>query len=308
MTDDDAIIVDNSILTAMAACPTQAALRYALGLTMDEDRAPLQAGHAAHLVLAAHLQGKPLTETLHALAEYTEWARDHVEANDRLAAHNVEAILGRWVTTHPVAALPFAVDPALVEVGFAVPLDTNIVFVGRMDALVRDENGAWYVLEHKTTGRLDERWRKRYKSSAQITGYVWAAQQYLHEPVAGCFVNGIEFGRLPTDTKKCRTHGVPYAECSVLHARFDLLIEHRAPHQLAAWADAARRLARRYADLCLRVGDLKDIATVPMLGQFTGACIECQFADFCSVGRPLQAGEAMLRHEPWSPFEHAFAT
>src|SRR5437899_7138787 len=38
------IIIDNSTLTAMATCPTQAALRYVLGLTMDEDRGPLRAG------------------------------------------------------------------------------------------------------------------------------------------------------------------------------------------------------------------------------------------------------------------------
>lgn len=302
------IVIDNSILSAVAACDTQAALRYALGLTMDEDRAPLMAGTLAHALLAAHLKGQPLESWfgLNELLAYETFARDAVDLNDRLSFENVMTIMRQWVATHPVASLPFRVDPALVEVGFAVPLDDNIVFVGRMDALVQDESGAWYVLEHKTTGRLDERWRRRYRTSAQITGYTWAAQQHLQAPVAGCFVNGIEFGRLPTDTKKCRTHGVPYPECSVLHARFDLLIEHRAPHQTAEWLQTARQLARRYADLVLRVSDLKSIADVRMRGQFNGACELCQFAPFCAVGRPVSVGETLMRFDPWSPYEHAF--
>jgi len=303
------VIVDNSILTAMATCPTQAALRYVLGLTMDEDRGPLRAGHTAHAVLAKYLQGASADEALTdaSVIEYLEWATGAIEVNDRLSYDNVTRIMRRWMETHPLGGLPFRVKPELVEVGFAVPLEEDVIFVGRMDGLAQDANGAWYVLEHKTTGRLDEMWRRRYRTSGQITGYVWAAQQHIGEPVAGCFVNGIEFGRLPTDTKKCRTHGVPYPECGVLHAKFEMLIEHRAPHQTAAWREDAVRLARRFKALKATVTDLEDIKDVPTFGQLTGACILCQFADFCAVGRPVAAGRAMLRYEPWSPYEHAFS-
>lgn len=304
----DVIIVDNSILTSVATCPTAAALRYGLGLTVAEDSGPLKAGHMAHAILAAHLSGKAIDDCLAdpEVADYVAWATGAITDGDRLAGDNVLKVMRRWIETHPVAGLPFRPVPELVEVGFGVPLADDVLFVGRMDALAQDASGAWYVIEHKTTGRLDEMWRKRYRTSGQITGYVWAAQQHLRAPVAGCFVNGIEFGRLPTDVKKCRTHGVPYAECGTLHARFDMLIEHRAPHQLEAWREDAVRLARRFASLRAQVADLADVRAIPTYGQLTGACINCQFADFCAVGRPVEVGRAMLRYEPWSPFAHAF--
>ena len=305
---NEIVIVDNSTLTAMATCPTQAALRYVLGLTVAEDKAPLRAGHMAHAVLAGHLSGQPVEDIVLApeVGEYVQWAKEALPEDDRLNGTNVLKILSRWIETHPLSGLPFRVDPRLVEVGFAVPLAHDVLFVGRMDALVQDASGAWYVLEHKTTGRLDETWRRRYKTSAQITGYVWAAQQHLRQPVAGCFVNGVEFGRLPTDVRKCRTHSVPYAECGTLHARFDMLIEHRAPHQLAAWQRDAIRLARRFQSLKLQVSELEHVNDQPQYGQVTGACSLCQFADYCAVGRPVATGKAILTYDPWSPFEHAF--
>jgi hypothetical protein len=306
---DGVLVVDNSILVAMATCPTAAALRYALGLTLQEDSAPLRAGHAVHETLATYLRDRDPDAAMAVLVkEYREWATQAVEPVDRLSAGNVEAIMKVWMATHPVSGLPFRIEPGLIEVGFAVPLAENILFVGRMDGLVQDASGAWYVLEHKTTGRLDERWRKRYRTSAQITGYCWAAQQHLQQPVAGCFLNGIELGRMPSDpVRKCRTHGVPYAECGPLHCTADLVIEHRAPHQTAAWHESAVRLARRYAHLVAQVGSLNDISPVPMVGQFTGACVDCQFSGYCAVGRPQSVAEAIMRYDPWSPFDHAFA-
>lgn len=307
---DPLIIVDNSTLTAMATCPTQAAIRYALGLTTPDDRAPLRAGTLAHAVLAQHLSGLGgvLPLEIAEIATYIEFATGALEPTDRLYHENIIKVMRRWLDTHPVSGLPFRVYPELIEVGFAVPLADDVLFVGRLDGLVQDASGAWWVLEHKSTGRLDEIWRRRFKTSAQITGYVWAAQQHLKEPVSGCFVNGIEFGRLPTDVKKCRTHGVPYAECGTLHAKFDMLIEHRAPHQLEAWKSDAVKLARRFRSLKEQVGSLEDVSEVAaMTGQFTNACGFCQFVDYCAVGRPPATGRLMFNHEPWSPYDHAFA-
>lgn len=304
----DPLCIDNSTLTAMATCPSQAAIRYVLGLTMADDRGPLRAGTLAHAILAAHLSGNPDPLLVAEVAAYLEFATGAIEPGDRLSYDNVVKIMKRWIETHPVSGLPFQVRPDLIEVGFAVPLADDVIFVGRLDGLVQDHAGAWYVLEHKSTGRLDETWRRRFKTSAQITGYVWAAQQHLNAPVAGCFVNGIEFGRLPTDVKKCRTHGVPYHECGTLHARFDMLIEHRAPHQLEAWKADAVKLARRFRSLKEQVGSLEDVLNVPMTGQFVnGACGFCAFNDFCAVGRPPATGRLMFSYEPWSPFDHAFS-
>lgn len=301
------IAIDNSTLAAVACCSTQAVLRYHLGLTAFEDRAPMRAGSAAHAALAAWFQ-KGTEAALEVLeAEYTLWALENVPEGDRLSPPNVIRTMRQYFESHPPGSLPFVVEPGFVECGFAVPLDEDgeFVFVGRLDALARDHNNAYWIVEHKTTGRLDDRWRRRFQSAAQVTGYVWAAQQHTERPVVGAFINGIELSKLPSDEKrKCRDHGVVYAECGAQHARTEMLIELRSPHELEEWRKTALHLARKFRDLCRMVPTLADLHKVRMQGQFTGACSDCQFNDFCRRGRPIAAANAMLRLEPWSPWDH----
>src|SRR5258708_40222283 len=101
------IIVDNSTLTAMATCPTQAALRYVLGLTMDEDRGPLVAGRMAHAILAEDLAGATVDEALrHAeVVAYPEWGTASVEDNGPLSSNNDHRIMRPWMETHPLSGM-----------------------------------------------------------------------------------------------------------------------------------------------------------------------------------------------------------
>lgn len=307
----DLLAVDNSTLAATQACTTKAALRYVLGYTAADDAAPLQAGTAAHAAFAEWLRtGGDVERAMAALAAgYRAWSTEHIDdPDDRLAWPNVERVMRAWFDTHPLATWPVVVPPSMVEVGFALPLADGIVFVGRLDALGRDRWGAVHVVEHKTTGRLDDQWRRTHRLAAQVTGYVWAAQQHVGQPVVGALVNGVEFGRLPASSRKCAKHGLPYAECSPFHIAAEMLLTDRPPHMIDAWRSSAAALAGRFRAIRERVSTIDDVAALPMEGVFTGACARCEFADYCRQGRPT--GErpvaAMLRREPWSPFDHAF--
>jgi len=308
------LTVDNTILAATAACSTKAAMRYVLGLVpieQETDSGPMIAGQAAHAALDGFLRtgdaDKALEEFDAVYVPYLaarEAAGNPIPDNDRLAPANVKACLEEWMQTHQT--LPYTVDPQRVEVGFSVPLALEVTFVGRMDGLVQTQ-GAWYVLEHKTTGRMDTRWRARFRSSAQITGYVWAATVQEKLPVVGCYVNGIEFAKLPSDDKrKCRTHGVAYAECGMHHARSDLVVELRSPAQLEQWQQTAVQMAQRFLRLREVVKGPEDVRTLPMEGTLTGECVWCPFQTWCMLGRPAEAAKVMFREERWEPYKHAF--
>ncbi len=301
------IAVDTSTLSAVARCGTEAGLRYALGWTAFEDNAPMRAGSAAHEALAAWFRGESGVLDLN---DYEVWASETVATGDRLHPTNVRRILARWFEINPPSALPFVVpSPDLVEVGFSVPLDDagEVQFVGRMDALGHGHQGEWYVIEHKTTGRMDETFRRRIRSSAQVSGYTYAAQVHLKRPVVGVMVNAIELADLPDDPKrKCRTHGVVFAECGALHARAECFIVQRTPEQLDQWRHEALRLARVYERLRRIVPTLDHLLAADTRGQFAGHCVQCQFRTFCDLGRPIDIAPNMLRHEPWEPFAHAF--
>ena len=307
------IAIDNSILTSVQGCSTQAAIRYILGLAASEDAGPQLAGSAAHAAWAAWFRtnGDVVAAMAAFEAAYKLWATEHIDdPDDRLSWDNVSTIMHQWFAVHTTASLPVYVQPSLVEVGFAVPLDGDFVFVGRMDALGQTESGAWELVEHKTTGNLDDKWRRTHRSAAQITGYTFAAQHHLQAPVVGALINGVEFGKLPSSTRKCRFHGMTYAECRPKHAKFEAFVTERPPHLHAAWLETAISLARRFVALRDRVTTLDDLHAhaIPTEGQFTGACTRCPFNDYCKMGRPTAPAqaEAHLRADPWSPYAHAF--
>lgn len=83
-----------------------------------------------------------------------------------------------------------------IEYTFALPIaevkhpETGdpILYAGRLD-MFAEYNGALYVFDDKTTGQLGSRWARQWDTSAQLTGYCWAAQQAGY-PVVGAIIRG----------------------------------------------------------------------------------------------------------------------
>ena len=282
--DDGTLYVDHSTLAAVATCDTQGFLRYALGYTAPEERAALLAGIALHRAVAAWFkrwhpaQARQVFEVA-----YREWAEANVSTDDRLSWRNTSLSLDRWLEAHPAVSLPFRVVQEHVEVGFAYSLAEGIVYTGRIDAPVlyappSQPTLEWCPLDTKSTGQISAPWREQWRMDAQITGYVWALQQFAREhgidqPVSAGFINAIEFARLPSDpTRICRGtersegHGVPFAECARFHARSELLGPfYRTPEQVEEWRQDAIRLAQSYRRLVLLAQEEGAAALPPVL-------------------------------------------
>ena len=198
-------------------CSTAAALRYIWGLTSKAEKAVLLAGQAYHASVASHLVGEGIDTALVRFDEvYQDWSQVNVAADDKLAWQNTRLITQKWIEAHPtdgvaVQGWPFTVT--YVEVPFEVPLTTvdgvEILFVGRMDVVGEYLNG-YVVVDHKTTGFINQLWSDQWKMDGQVTGYIWAARQLLRDkPVMGAFINGVQFSKLPNDgTRKCKEHGL----------------------------------------------------------------------------------------------------
>jgi hypothetical protein len=249
--------------------------------------------------------------------EYYEYGTYEVLPNNRLFYDNVAAIMGRWLDTHPLDSLPYVVSPDLVEVGFAVPLDEegHYVLTGRLDAAVQIRSGkAWFVLDTKTTSRLTDQYVETYQLDSQMSGYIWALQQLTDEPVVGAFINVIIFDRLPSDAKrKCREHGVVYAECGPLHAKFSLFRVDRSPEQLEDWRQEALTLAQEwewlFKNYCQDDWRTK-MPQVSQRGMFNRSCQYCEFKDFCIGGRRTDPAHFDSQYilNPWRPYEMAEET
>jgi hypothetical protein len=301
---DVAVDVDYSTLKAVAACDTKVALRHVLGLTKprDEDDAAMAAGTAAHEALAAFLAGAPAPFALATfIAEYQPVA-DALNPGlypwqQRLTLDNTRAIMERWFETHPLDQLPFRVRPDLIEVGFRVPLVPGLNLIGRCDAIV-ERDGDLYVLDHKTTGRIDTGWRHQYRLDAQMTTYVFAASATLGQRVRGIFINGIEFARVPTTDRTCPKHRLPYAECGAEHATFEVACFDRSDDELSAWQTTTQTLARRYKSLLQSVHAVEDVPHLLQQGTYNGSCRFCGFKEFCEHER---RAPQLLVPSRWNP-------
>jgi hypothetical protein len=305
------IYIDNSMLTTLAVCDQKALMRYAFGLTSLEERSYFLAGTAGHEANAHYFKshGDKVLALDTAETLYKEWADANLPSDDAKSWVNVKACLANWYDNHPITSLPFVPLPNMVEIGFSFPLtdDGMFNFVGRIDLVAREVEGdGLWIVDHKFPGRLDASFPYSYRMDSQMSGYVWAAQQQLEQPIRGAFINACELTRVPSSDRKCREHGVAYAECGPLHLKSVILTVPRSPAQLSSWKRNAIALAKRYAALR---ADYPVLATAPLAlqqGQFVyKGCSSCDFADWCAAGRPMSNVASMYRHEPWEPWKDA---
>jgi hypothetical protein len=294
--------VDNSLLKATARCSTEAVWRYHLGYTTRDEHAALGVGTAAHAALDTYLSSggtdpKPAMNMLK--HEYDDLDLDNPDA--RFRWDNVKAVMGQWFAEHTLEQMPWLLDEATFETDFAVKLTDDLDFCGRLDGIVRNKvDGRWYVLEHKTTGRLTSFWTQQWQTSSQLTGYIWAGAVLKEKPIVGAFVNAIEMAKLPDpEPKKCVTHKVPKQECWQSHTKFEIIVTQRTPQQITAWQANVVRLAKRFDALRQRYPTMDHAYATPQEGTFHGACSYCTFKQFCQTGRRPELVESLLVYRPW---------
>jgi len=309
---DGRLYVDNSILSAEAACQTRASIRYMLALEAVLDAPALECGRAMHKAFEEHFRGAVPAQVLAVLErEYKAYAVQHVveggcpDYHLRFGWENVRRVLAAWVAARPVHTFPFTVDVGSIEQGFCVPLvpEDDIWYTGTPDIgkVTFQVDGKVYFVDHKTTGRLSADWRVGFRTSGQISGYCWGLTQATGVTYAGGFINALELAKLPGSTRRCKDHGVPYVECAELHVAYDLIPVGRSAEQLERWKANAVYLAQRYAARVERVKGLEDLASVAQDGMFSHSCGFCAAREFCETGQNPVVASQVFVEQAWDP-------
>ena len=292
--------VSNNTLATVAKCSTATVLRYGLMRQAAGESAALKAGSAVHSCLEVWWKGGTRKEALVTLRrEYKEWAEANIDPDDkyqgRFSWENIRKIMGFVLARYPVSALPFTVDPNMVEVSFAVPLTKSgdIEIIGIMDAAnVRDKRTKrFYGVDHKTTGGINAPWfLPQFRMGSQMTGYLWAMREMVPEKVIGIYVNAIQLSKLPylaNPERKCKDHGMNYEDCWVEHVNVQLILIERTEQQVKDWKIDAIDLSRRFMDLLETYPKAEHLPKVPQEGKFNGSCTMCDYQEFCFAGRPV---------------------
>jgi len=270
-------------------------------------------GQAFHAACREHLQGQSVAKSMAAFDTiYKDWAQLHVSVEDRMNWANVSAITKRFMEAHAVEGQavkewPFTIER--VEIPFEILLTkvdgVEVLFVGRIDVLAK-YLGYYVIVDHKTTGFLNDQWRQQWSMDGQMTGYCWAASQ-LFGPVIGAFINGVQFSKLPDSDKRCSDHGMKYRECKLAHAKWELvgLLERNAA-MIENWHADAVSMATTLYKMASTIGDDLDtyIEGLAQEGVWTGECRWCEFRKpACEIGRAPGVVRAALEFAPWNPLE-----
>ena len=132
---------------------------------------------------------------------------------------------------------------------------------------------------------------------------MYAEAMHTGEVVPGAFINAIEMGKLPTAKKKCPKHKVPYYECRLEHAKFDLFVVHRSPPMMEQWLKDARVEAMSFKALATALPTVDLIGYARQQGVFNNGCTFCDFKDFCAAGRPPEMADGMFVKRRWAPWD-----
>jgi len=176
-------------------CPQRYAWNYLAGLKgINEDAPPLVKGSLVHLGLAQHYaqlrekqQGrdpKLYFDPIEAIDIMIE-AKPHWKDHGELAKRVTEAYLVKWRNERFKIVAVEELLEAQIE-GYR--------FTGRMDLVVEDSEGKIWIIDHKTTGRLQAQQRKFYSVSGQILGYQTLGKIHFGDRFGGMRLNMIQHG------------------------------------------------------------------------------------------------------------------
>lgn len=182
-------------------------------------------GSAFHAALEVHLKGGTISEMLDAartvaieggLTQLDDPKRT-VDILDRLVR---EYVVDYAIRPHSLEPVVVDGEP-LVEKTFAFhlgdvehPVDGSLVSViwrGKIDALI-ERNGELWVVDHKTTSMMGDRFADDKLRSNQFIGYTWAGRQLteaLGKPVRGVILNAASPQK---SGNKYREYVIPYPE------------------------------------------------------------------------------------------------
>ncbi len=113
--------------------------------------------------------------------------------------------------------------------------DEVVYYQGRIDLIVRDEQGRYWIVDHKTAGRLMED-TSFLELDEQMKSYAWAIQYVLGIKVAGVIYNELYKGiAQPPVRLKTTRKGCSFSTSKSQDTDFDMALETFKTHDRAAF-------------------------------------------------------------------------
>ncbi len=180
-------------LQSMLECPQKFSWQYELGVsTFNDESPPLIKGSMMHLALAQY---------------YARSKNKRLGLPEDEYMKPKEALLAKSVVTPGWGAYVDMISDCFDQyIDFWgdenwIPLEIeqlaycqigDHLFTGRFDLIIEDKKGRVYVMDHKTTSRIQAAQAKYYGISGQLIGYSYMAKSIYGDRFAGVILNQIQ--------------------------------------------------------------------------------------------------------------------
>lgn len=284
--------VDNSHYVEWNQCFVKGLFSASLRLQSARGLGPLAFGSAVHAGLELyHASAKPdmdeviKTATAEAIKENLPGCSDEKRNMESLVS-----ILYSYNADYQTRMDKFSVitldDKLLIEQGFSLPIgELNIehtlkaipktlavYWQGKIDIVIHDsaDNKIW-IVDHKTTSVMGEKYTDGMLRSNQMLGYSWATRELtkaLGLPVAGVIINAIAVRKSGTEFKRFR---IPYPEWQIEEWHAEVI-------------DGCYDLVEKF----IRYLDTNQVC--PNRESCVGKYGRCQFFDVCNMHPKMKDG------------------
>lgn len=292
--------IDNTSLETFATCP-RASQYLLVSRRTTHQNAALTFGSAIHEGLEAYYKNPRLSDDhrlqlalIHTLIPFEGRS---FPINEWRTADRACDTIQRYIKRYPTEPFTILDCEAAVELPFSIPLCTmefngmvngvqvdtvHVYWTGKIDLAVQ-QDGSYWVMDHKTTSMVGPSFWDHFHLSNQTVGYVWAAQKLYNAQFAGLIVNCIV--------------GRPITK-SGTHTDFERQRFYYTPEQVNEWEENVKTM----------VGDFLANLHRNHFPMHTTWCIgkygKCKFHDVCSL--PNDSRMAMLNSDHyadnvWSP-------
>lgn len=196
------LVVDNTSLVKLR-CPRMYYYAHVLEYVPAEESLALEFGRAMHEALATRYRvagtGELTDSVRQAMELVVPSSRLPEDQDPRYSRNALLGLIRSYNETYPRE--PWA-EILAVERSFQLPFaevgGTTVDYAGRIDLLVRMQDGSFWVLDHKTTSFFGDSILNGWSMDGAMIGYAWAALALgLAKKVRGFIINAMRPGEEP---------------------------------------------------------------------------------------------------------------
>jgi len=182
--------IDYTQLQTFITCPMKYNLKFIEGLKkrdMDERHVDIEFGQRVHKGLELLYMKEPMKKVLSVFDTFVDLPPE-VEKNK--TKENGVKLLEGYIEHYKT--IDKEIEIIDVEVSDTIEIAPNLLWQVKLDTVVKMRDNI-YVLEHKTTKRLDYRYFLRYSPNMQVSGYTYYALK-KYKQCSGCMLNVLQSG------------------------------------------------------------------------------------------------------------------